>query len=337
MRRFLTIACVATFQVCAPACGATQSALEPMGPASAELFRLIWFFTALSAVIWLAVIAVMITAIIRRDRARGDPLALDASRERRATGWVTIATGATAIVLIGLTLSSYFSNRTLAGIGADAVLTIRITGHQWWWEVRYENEQPSRVLTTANEIHIPSGEPVRLVLASTDVIHSFWVPSLAGKLDLIPGHENVLELRADKPGVYRGQCAEFCGFQHAHMGILIIAEPRPEFDAWLEHQLQPAPLPASGEEQAGHDLFMNRPCVMCHKIGGTTAGGIVGPNLTHVSSRTTLAAGTLPMDESSLAAWITDPQSIKPGAHMPVIDLGGDDLRSIVAYLDRLK
>lgn len=308
-----------------------------MGPAAAELSRLFWLFTALSAVVWLVVIAVLITTLFGRDRPRADPLALDVARERRATGWVTIATGATAIILVGLTLLSYFSDRTLAGIGADATLTIRVTGHQWWWEVRYENEQPSRILTTANEIHIPSGEPVRLLLTSTDVIHSFWVPSLAGKLDLIPGHENVLELQADKPGVYRGQCAEFCGLQHAHMGIMIIAEPRPEFNAWLEHQLQPAPQPISAGEQVGHDLFMNRPCIMCHKIGGTPAGGTVGPNLTHVSSRTTLAAGTLPMNQASLAAWITDPQSIKPGAHMPVVGLDGDELRSIVAYLGRLK
>ncbi|HWK65057.1 MAG TPA: cytochrome c oxidase subunit II [Rhizobiaceae bacterium] len=337
MRRASAIAFVAVLQAVAPASGATQSAFEPMGPASAELFRLIWLFTALSAVIWLGVIAVLITTLVRRDGARADPLALDPSAERRATGWVTIATAGTAIVLIGLALLSYFSNRTLAGIGADASLTIRLTGHQWWWEVRYENEQPSKVVTTANEIHIPTGEPVRLVLASTDVIHSFWVPSLAGKLDLIPGHQNVLEFRADKSGVYRGQCAEFCGFQHAHMAIMIIAEPRPEFDAWLEHQLQPAAQPASAEEQAGHDRFMNRPCVMCHKIGGTAAGGTVGPDLTHVSSRTTLAAGTLPMDEPSLAAWITDPQSFKPGAHMPIVDLSGDELSSIAAYLGNLK
>ena len=203
--------------------------------------------------------------------------------------------------------------------------------------MRYENARPDRILTTANEIHIPAGEPVRLILNSTDVIHSFWVPSLAGKLDLIPGHETVLDLEAEKPGVYRGQCAEFCGAQHAHMSTLLIAEPRPVFDAWLNDQLRPAAEPASAEAKAGRDLFLNRPCLMCHKISGTIAGGTVAPDLTHIASRKTLAAGTLMMSRGNLAAWIADPQGVKPGAHMPVMDLDGDELNAIVAYLEGLK
>ncbi|ESZ02497.1 cytochrome c oxidase subunit II [Mesorhizobium sp. L48C026A00] len=318
-------------------CSGWQSALDPKGPAAGELAWLIWFFTALCTVVWLLVMIVLIMTLIRRARPIGDPLVLDATSERHKARVVFAALGATAVILIGLTLLSFFASRTLAAIGSDAALTIRVTGHQWWWEVRYENSQPNRILTTANEIHIPAGEPVRFILTSTDVIHSFWVPNLAGKLDLIPGHENVLDLKADKPGVYRGQCAEFCGAQHANMSTFVIAEPRPVFEAWLNDQLRPAAPPASPEAKAGHDLFLKRPCVMCHKIGGTIAGGTVAPDLTHVASRQTLAAGTLTMSRGNLAAWIADPQGIKPGAHMPVVDLNGDELNAIVAYLEGLR
>ncbi|MER8424661.1 cytochrome c oxidase subunit II [Mesorhizobium sp. M1403] len=318
-------------------CSGWQSALDPKGPAAGELAWLIWFFTALCTVVWLLVMAALIMPLARRPAPLGDLLVLEAAAERRKMQIVVAALGATALILVGLTLLSFFANRRLAAIGSDAALTIRVTGHQWWWEVRYENDQPNRILTTANEIHIPAGEPVRLVMTSTDVIHSFWVPNLSGKLDLIPGHENVLDLKADKPGVYRGQCAEFCGAQHANMSTFIIAEPRPVFDAWLKDQLRPAAAPMSAEAKTGHDLFLKRPCAMCHKIGGTIAGGTVAPNLTHIASRQTLAAGTLTMSRGNLAAWIANPQGIKPGAHMPVVRLDGDELNAIVAYLEGLK
>jgi cytochrome c oxidase subunit 2 len=318
-------------------CSGLQSALDPRGPGANEIAQLFWFFTGLCTAVWLLVMMVLVTTQLGRTRPRGDPLFLNAAAERRMMRVVITALGATAVILIGLTLLSYFANRTLAAIASETALTIRVTGHQWWWQVRYENDQPNRILTTANEIHIPAGEPVRLILASTDVIHSFWVPNLSGKLDLIPGHENALDLRADKPGVYRGQCAEFCGAQHANMSTFIIAEPRPVFDAWLNDQLRPAAAPASAEAKAGEDLFFRRPCVMCHKIGGTVAGGTVAPDLTHLASRQTLAAGTLSMSRGNLAAWIADPQGIKPGANMPVVNLNGDELKAIVAYLEGLR
>ncbi|WP_245502743.1 cytochrome c oxidase subunit II [Mesorhizobium sp. M7A.F.Ca.AU.002.04.1.1] len=318
-------------------CAGWQSALDPKGPAAGELAWLIWFFTALCAVVWALVMIALAAPLVMRSRSGDEPLLLDEAAERGKMRVVVSAVGVTTIILIGLTLLSFFANRTLAAIGSEAALTIRVTGHQWWWEVRYEDATPSRILTTAYEIHIPAGEPVRLLLTSTDVIHSFWIPSLAGKLDLIPGHMNVLDIKADKPGVYRGQCAEFCGAQHANMGTLIIAEPRPKFDAWLNDQLQPAGAPASGEAKVGADLFLKRPCVMCHRIGGTPAGGTVAPDLTHIASRQTLAAGTLTMSRGNLAAWIADPQGIKPGSHMPVVELSGDELNAVVAYLEGLK
>lgn len=318
-------------------CAGWQSALDPKGPAASELAWLIWFFTGLSALVWVLVMIALVVPLMMRSRAQAEPLAIDAGADGRKLRVVMTAVGLTALILVGLTLLSFFANRTLAAIGSDASLTIRVTGHQWWWEVRYEDATPSRILTTANEIHIPAGEPVRLLLTSTDVIHSFWIPSLSGKLDLIPGHMNVLDLKADKPGVYRGQCAEFCGAQHANMGTFIIAEPRAKFDAWWNDQLQPAAAPTADEAKAGEELFLKRPCVMCHRIGGTPAGGTVAPDLTHLASRQTLAAGTLTMSRGNLAAWIADPQGIKPGSHMPVVELSGDELNAVVAYLEGLK
>jgi len=318
-------------------CSGIQSALDPKGPAAGELARLIWFFTALCSVVWVLVMLVLAAILLRRWQTRRDPLVIDPDSDQRMSRVVTGAVGATALVLVALTLLSFFANRTLASIGEDAVLTIRLTGHQWWWEVRYENAEPDKILTTANEIHIPAGEPVRLLLQADDVIHSFWVPTLHGKQDLIPGIVNSLTLKADKPGTYRGQCAEFCGFQHAHMATYIVVQPRAEFDHWYAEQLQPAAAPMTDEQRAGRDLFMKRPCLMCHKIQGTPAGGNTGPELTHIASRMTLAAGTLPMSRGNLAAWIADPQSIKPGANMPTMELNGDELNAIVAYLEHLR
>jgi len=287
--------------------------------------------------VWLLVILTLSVALLRGLRAPAGPLDVNPIGERHRTRIVSGAVAVTTLVMIGLTLLSYFSDRTLAAIGANPTVKIRVTGHQWWWEVRYQSDQPNRIVTTANEIHIPVGEPVELTLTSTDVIHSFWVPSLAGKLDLIPGRENVLGLNADKAGVYRGQCAEFCGAQHAHMGVLIKAEARPAFDAWLGKQLEPAAEATSDEAATGRQLVLTRPCVMCHQIRGTIAGATAGPDLTHLASRQTLAAGTLSMSRGNLAAWIADPQGIKPGAHMPVMNLNGDELNAIVAYLESLK
>jgi cytochrome c oxidase subunit 2 len=190
---------------------------------------------------------------------------------------------------------------------------------------------------TANEIHIPVGQPVEFQLKSRDVIHSFWVPTLHGKRDLIPRHVTTMTLQADRPGVYRGQCAEFCGYQHAHMAILVVAEPLEQFAAWLEHQRRPAAEPSDARQQRGQEVFLSAPCVMCHTIRGTLAGGRVAPDLTHIAGRHTLAAGTLPNTPGHLAGWIIDPQHIKPGNRMPAHSLNADDLQALLAYLGSLK
>jgi cytochrome c oxidase subunit 2 len=235
-------------------------------------------------------------------------------------------------------LDSFFVGRGLtAELDRKQGVNIEITGHQWWWEVRYQDPDASSIFTTANEIHIPVGVPVTFTLKATDVIHSFWVPNLHGKKDLIPGKVSTIWLQADKAGVYRGQCAEFCGHQHAHMALWIFAEPREQFDAWRRNQIQSAVAPASSTEQKGQQVFLSSACVMCHAINGTTAGANVGPNLTHLASRNTIAAATLPNDREHLAQWVSDSQQIKPGNRMPPNKLLPEDMQALLDYLQSLK
>jgi cytochrome c oxidase subunit II len=317
-------------------CRGWQSALDPQGPQAHELAWLFWLFTWVLGAIWVAVMIALAVALAVRRRPRPDPLAVDTARERRYTAVVAtlaVATGVTVLVLTGL---SYRSQRNLFRVEEEAV-TIRVTGHQWWWEITYEDPDPSRTVATANEIHIPVGKPVKIKLASADVIHSFWVPSLMGKQDLIKGQENDIRLVADRPGIYRGQCAEFCGLQHAHMSILVIAEPPEEFERWRDAQIKSADPPSDPERQKGEAAFLSKPCVMCHSVRGTPAGGKVAPDLTHVGSRRAIAAGTLAMSRGNLAAWIVDPHGIKPGVNMPTIKLEPDELNAVAAYLEGLK
>ena len=231
---------MATLLLCS--CSGPQSALDPQGPHAEHLASLFWIFTAVSAFVWLAVMGVLLAGLARRVPERPDPLVLAPAVERRRLMIVGGAAVATLLTVVALTALSYLSQRQLFARERAAV-TIKVTGYQWWWDVRYENDSPERTFTTANEIYVPVGVPVTVKLAANDVIHSFWVPSLMGKLDLIPGQDNEIQFVASRPGVYRGQCAEFCGWQHAHMGLLVIALPRVEFDAWSEAQRAPAAAP----------------------------------------------------------------------------------------------
>jgi cytochrome c oxidase subunit 2 len=227
--------------------------------------------------------------------------------------------------------------RTLSLPPSAKPLTIEITGRQWWWSVAYADTSPHGRFTTANEVHVPVGEPVLFLLTAQDVIHSFWVPNLAGKKDMIPGYTESFWFQADTAGVYRGQCAEFCGTQHAKMALWIIAEPRERYNAWVAQQREPAKSPTDSIASRGRDVFMVTMCAMCHAIEGTEAGSHVGPDLTHVGSRRTIAAGTLPNTREALSAWIMDAQAFKPGARMPANALHLDDLNALVTYLQGLK
>jgi cytochrome c oxidase subunit 2 len=243
------------------------------------------------------------------------------------------------VILFVLLVSSFLTGRSLHSLAAadPKPLTIDITGQQWWWQVKYENDVPSQMVTTANEIHIPVGRVVQFKLKSNDVIHSFWVPNLHGKTDLIPGHIAANWIRADRAGTYRGQCAEFCGYQHAHMGLIVVAESEEEFRNWYQTQLQSAIPPTTTQQARGQQVFLSSTCVMCHRIQGTDAGGAVGPDLTHLGSRQTIAAGTLENTRDNLAKWILDSQAIKPGNRMPPNPLNAEDLGALLDYLQSLK
>jgi cytochrome c oxidase subunit 2 len=270
----------------------------------------------------------------RRDRA-GEPLGADS--ERRMTRSVAAGVGVSVVILLGFLVYDLSVGRAMTGVPSKRPLTIEVVAHQWWWELQYKDSVPGGLFTTANELHVPVGQPVLLVLASRDVIHSFWVPNLAGKKDLVPGRTQSWWFQADTPGVYRGQCAEFCGHQHAKMAMLVVAEPLADYQAWVRRSQQPAKAPQDSVAARGQQVFMSGSCVMCHAIQGTPAQSRNGPDLTHLASRRTLAAATLENTRGALAGWIVDPQRVKPGTQMPPSQLSSPDLDALLTYLETLK
>lgn len=303
-------------------------ALDPRGPAARGIADIWWvlFWTAL--VITAIVFALLAVALRRRAGTRDG--AWPASR---SDGFVLVG-GAVVptIVLVGVTILTFSGLRPFDRPPQDVALTIDVTGHMFWWEADYEG------FTTANEIYVPVGRPVRVNLESNDVIHSFWVPQLAGKIEMIPGWTNVLYLEADEPGQYLGKCAEFCGVQHARMEFLVVALEEEDFVLWFEGQSQAAREPTTTIEARGREVFLGESCSQCHTIRGVGhAVHEAGPDLTHVGSRLTLAARTLPNTEGALAGWIADPQGVKPGNEMPAVALPSEDLLALVAYLRSLE
>jgi cytochrome c oxidase subunit 2 len=312
---------------------ALQSALEAAGPQAARIGQLWWMFLAVCTAVYVLVLAFLGAALLRGRR----PASAARTSDRGLTRAVATATGATVITLFILLVASVGTGKALSVQGDPGALYIKVTGHQWWWQVQYQDPSPDQQFETANEIHIPVGRPVVFMLTSTDVIHSFWVPSLHGKMDLIPTHQNTIWMRADRAGAYRGQCAEFCGLQHANMGLLVVAEAPAEFEAWRRAQVAPSRVPDTAEQIQGKAAFTGLPCALCHTIRGTPAGGRTGPDLTHLATRRTIAAGALPNTRGHLAGWIVDPQAVKPGNAMPSSLLEPDDLQALVSYLGSLQ
>jgi cytochrome c oxidase subunit 2 len=342
MMRSSPFVCLFAFYIFNFAFLSGQSALDPAGPQSGRISRLWWFMFYVCAAIFLLVSISLLGAIFhRRERQekKGDEpdREPEPDRERRMTRVVMGAVGLTVVILFVFLISDFSTGRALYSLPSEQALSIKITGHQWWWDVEYDAEPASNIVRTANEIHIPVGRPVKFRLTSTDVIHSFWVPNLSGKKDLIPGHETVLTLQADRAGEFRGQCAEFCGYQHAHMGLMVVAEPPEKFYEWMNQQRASSVQPASALQQRGQQVFLSSPCIMCHSIRGTDAAGRVAPDLTHLMSRKTIAAGTLANTRDHLARWITNSQEIKPGNNMPPVPLAPEDLQALLAYLESLK
>jgi cytochrome c oxidase subunit 2 len=313
--------------------------LDAAGPQAGHIERLTAFLVVTSAVAFALVLVALVLSVRRgrRRRAGGGDADVTATTERRLGRVVAGASAATIVVLFAYLVVTVRTGRALATLAAPDPLTVEIIGHQWWWEVRYRDPIPQRWLTTANELHIPVGRPVQVITTANDVIHSFWVPELHGKQDLIPGYKNAMWLRADAEGEWRGQCTEFCGHQHAFMGLVVVAESPAKFDAWYASQLASPPEPSDSAARRGRDVFMNGGCVMCHAIGGTPAGSSVGPDLTHLASRRTLGAATIPNTRGHLAGWIVDPQGIKPGVKMPPNQLTPDDLNALLDYLQTLR
>ncbi|MDB5296480.1 MAG: cytochrome oxidase subunit, partial [Phycisphaerales bacterium] len=267
-------------------------------------------------------------------------LAPDPARERAIRNTVAGALVCTVSLLLVLLASDVLTARAVHALPADDPdpLVVKVTGHQWWWEVQYDDRVPANIVTTANELHLPAGRVAKLEIRSTDVIHSFWVPNLHGKKDMIPGHDTSVWVRADRPGEYAGACAEFCGAQHAQMRFTVVVEPPERFAAWLAARRQSAPEPQTDGQRAGRTVFLTGGrCAMCHTVQGTTAGGRVGPDLTHLASRPTLAAGAVPNVPGHLAGWVVDPQKVKPGVRMPQNPMPPTDLRALLEYLESLK
>ena len=311
-----------------------HSALDAAGPQAGRIEDLWWIFFWVCTAVFALVLIALLAAVLRRRRE--EPRRVNGG-ERSLTRAVGGATAVSAVILIGLLIASVSTGRAVLSQPPPDALTIEVVGHQWWWEINYEDPVPSRHFSTANEIHIPVGRPIRVKTRSTDVIHSFWVPNLHGKRDLIPGHPSETWLQADRAGVFRGPCAEFCGAQHANMHLLVVAEPPAAFEAWRQTQLKPALPPATPLQQRGHAVFLSLPCPTCHTIAGTPAGGRIGPDLTHMASRRTLAAGTLPNTKGYLGGWILDPQTQKPGTKMPPVAMKPDDLEALLSYLESLR
>ena len=217
-----------------------------------------------------------------------------------------------------------------------ATVNIHVTAHQWWWEARYDDGNPAHSFVTANELHVPVNGIVRLTLESPDVIHSFWIPELAGKTDAIPGQQNVAWFQAKRTGVFRGQCAEYCGLQHAHMGSIVIADRASIYEEWARAQRDVALAPSDSITRVGQQVFL-RSCAACHSVRGSDALGILGPDLTHLASRTSIGAGLLPNTRSNLAAWVKNAQALKPGVQMPPMMLPANELDAVVRYLESLR
>jgi cytochrome c oxidase subunit 2 len=313
----------------------SQSMLNPGGPAARSISRLSWIVFIIFLVVTLVMWALIAWVAVRRRGTFEEHAPYDAEG---GFSWILI--GGVVVPFVVLTFIFILNVDTLSGFpmhDGQMKPEIRVVGHQWWWEIQYLSDDPSQEFTTANEIHIPAGKMVDVELVSNDVIHSFWVPRLHGKEDLIPGQPNMIRIRADQPGTFRGQCAEYCGEEHAHMVILVVAQSPDDFNAWRQRQLSPAVQPADAEGQHGEQIFLSGPCALCHSIRGTGAGGSIAPDLTHLASRRGLAANMLVNNTANLEAWVTHAQSLKPGSKMPdLAEFTGEDLRSLVAYLQEL-
>ncbi len=315
-------------------CTGSPSILDAKSPQATATANFSWLLFGVAAVVFIIVTVLLLLAIIRSRRTQ---LADDAYPQDRRAITLIIFGGAVvpAMVLLALMALSVVLDRASAAPENSSV-NIEVIGHQWWWEVHY----PDQNLTTANEIHVPVNQPITIHVTSADVIHSFWIPQLNGKIDMIPGQTSAMSFEANQIGNFRGECAEYCGAQHAHMALMVVSESSDQFNQWLTNQTKPAPAPDPNTQPnlfKGQQAFLTSSCVYCHTIKGTNASGRLGPDLTHIGSRLTIGAGVLSNNPGNLGNWILNSQTIKPGNLMPPTNLNSDQVQAIVAYLQSLQ
>jgi cytochrome c oxidase subunit II len=291
-----------------------------------------WVFTALLVAIFIIIALIFAGALFRKRHAE-DPRSI--GRENEGMPWIYIGTGVSSCILLALCIYALITLNTIAKPKYVPALTLTVTGYDWWWKVEYETEDPAHYFITANEIHIPVGVPILVKLKSTDVIHAFWVPMLAGKTQMIPGLTNQQWIEADTEGGYRGQCTQYCGVQHAHMSLEVIAQNAADFQKWQDAQRRPAAITSAINVNTGQLLFLDR-CAGCHAIRGTEAVGAHAPDLTHLNSRRLIAAGLLTNTPDHLVQWITHAQDLKPGARMPSMELSTTEIAALSAFLSTL-
>ena len=303
---------------------------DPAGPFAGPITSLSWILLAIGAIVLVIVLAALWVALFGRPAMRA-----------RLGGERAIWIGGIAfpvVVLTGLLVYGLILTRDLSAPATGAEMRMRVSGEMWWFRVTYLDARGRPTMMDANELHIPVGRPVAIELVSPDVIHSFWVPRLSGKIDMIPGRRNFIRIQADQPGVFAGQCAEYCGGPHALMGFMVIAHAPDDYARWLAGRQRPRAAAMTPMAQRGATLFLSAGCGACHRIAGTEANGLAGPDLTHVGSRRTLGGGVLPNNRGTLIGWIGNSQAIKPGNRMPPYTvLPGDDLQALAAYLEGLK
>lgn len=309
--------------------------LTGAGARAHPVVPLTWFVLAVSVLVC-GVIGVLLWAGVRRAHDGTDPRAVAVERGGDGIAWFRWGLAISAVPLLISLVWTMAALGHVVGPPRRPGLTIDVTPRQWWWEVRYSGQDPADSFLTANEIHVPTGTPVLVRLHGGDVIHSFWVPQLSGKTDAIPGQTNPTWLAADRPGRFRGQCGEFCGIEHAKMAFEVVADSPAAFALWRRAQLQTAPPPATDPARRGQAFFTYR-CALCHAVRGTTADSHVGPDLTHLMSRRSIAGGILPNTRGSLAGWVDSPQTAKPGALMPDQKLSSEQLSDVLAYLETLE
>lgn len=328
-------------------CRTAQSTFDAHGPAAVRISHLSWLMTILFLVITAIMWALFAYAFYRRRGTLAEHEPIEASG---GEAWIAIGGLAipliilTVLFVLGLGLLRDFPIHGMHGASMQGPMArsmkpdILIVGHQWWWEIHYLSDDPSKQVITANELHLPAGKPINIRLETRDVMHSFWVPALHGKVDLIPGMPNYIRIVASQPGEYEGQCAEYCGEEHALMRLLAVVQTPGEYEAWLNAQRKPAAEPTTDQAKAGEKLFMTGPCSNCHEVRGTTAGGRVAPDLTHIGSRQMIAANVYRNNDGYLEAWITHAQSLKPGCLMPnITEYSGPQLQDLIAYLRQLQ